>query len=71
MQHWTTNRTWRVSTGRRVVSTTRIANRYSAPDELATLLRDNHFVERSRHGSWQGDPFTAESESMILVFGKA
>ena len=64
--HWTTYRRW--SAGDQEHTTiTRIAVRYTFPQELAALLHYNGFTIIRQYGDWNGEPLTAASPSMIVV----
>ena len=65
---WTTYRRWRE--GDRDQTTTRIALRYTFPQELAALLHHNGLTIVRRYGDWNGEPLTAESPSIIAVCRK-
>lgn len=71
VQHWTTLRSWRTASGDSAVNVTRIAIRYAESEELTALLRGSGFAVRSRYGSWLGEPYSGESESMIFVCARA
>jgi SAM-dependent methyltransferase len=64
--HWTTHRRWHED-GRERTKTTRIALRYTFPQELAALLDRNGFTIVRRYGDWNGEPLTAASRSIIMV----
>ena len=64
--HWTTHRRWHEG-GRGHTKTTRIALRYTFPQELAALLDRNGFTIVRRYGDWNGEPLTATSPSIIVV----
>jgi len=67
--HWTTHRRWREG-GQERTKTTRIALRYTFPQELAALLDHNGFTIARRYGDWNGEPLTAASRSIIVVCRK-
>jgi SAM-dependent methyltransferase len=67
--HWTTYRRWRDGVQERT-KVTRIALRYTFPQELAALLHHNGFAITRRYGNWNGDPLTATSPSIIVVCRK-
>ena len=67
--HWTTHRRWREGAQERT-KTTRIALRYTFPQELAALLHHNGLTIVRRYGDWNGEPLTAESPSIIAVCRK-
>jgi SAM-dependent methyltransferase len=64
--HWTTHQRWHED-GRERTKTTRIALRYTFPQELAALLDRNGFTLVRRYGDWNGEPLTADSRSIIVV----
>ena len=49
---------------------TRIALRYTFPQELAALLHYNGFTIVRQYGDWNREPLTAESTSIIMVCRK-
>lgn len=49
---------------------TRIALRYTFPQELAALLSYNGFTILRQYGDWNQEPLTATSPSIIVVCGK-
>ena len=67
--HWTTYRRWREGARERA-KTTRIALRYTFPQELAALLHYNGLTVVRRYGDWNGEPLTATSPSIIVVCRK-
>ena len=67
--HWTTHRRWQEG-GEERVKTTRIALRYTFPQELAALLRHNGLTIARQYGDWNRDPLTAASPSIITVCRK-
>ena len=64
--HWTTHRRWHEG-GRERTKTTRIALRYTFPQELAALLDRNGFTIVRWYGDWNGESLTAASRSIIVV----
>jgi SAM-dependent methyltransferase len=64
--HWTTHQRWHED-GRERTKTTRIALRYTFPQELAALLDRNGFTLVRQYGDWNGEPLTADSRSIIVV----
>jgi SAM-dependent methyltransferase len=66
---WTTHQRWQEGARERT-KTTRIALRYTFPQELAALLHHNGFTIARRYGDWNGEPLTAASRSIILVCRK-
>jgi len=67
--HWTTYRRWREG-DREYTKTTRIALRYTFPQELAALLHYNGFAIIRQYGDWNLEPLTAASTSIIVVCRK-
>jgi hypothetical protein len=67
--HWTTRLSWHEG-GRERTKSTRIALRYTFPQELAALLDRNGFAIVRRYGDWNGKPLTAASRSIIVVCRK-
>ena len=49
---------------------TRIAVRYTFPQELAALLHYNGFTIIRQYGDWDCEPLTAASPSIIVVCRK-
>ncbi len=64
--HWTTYRRWREGDTERT-KTTRIAVRFTFPQELETLLFYNGFTVIRQYGDWNLEPLTADSRSIIVV----
>jgi len=67
--HWTTYRRWRAG-DREHTTITRIAVRYTFPQELAALLHYNGFTIIRQYGDWNLEPLTAASTSIISVCRK-
>jgi SAM-dependent methyltransferase len=67
--HWTTYRRWREGEQGRT-SITRIALRYTFPQELAALLHYNGFAILRQYGDWNLEPLTGASPSIICVCRK-
>ncbi len=67
--HWTTHRRW-LEGNRERVRTTRIAVRYTFPQELAGLLHYNGFEVLRQYGDWSLEPLNRDSPNIILVCGK-
>jgi SAM-dependent methyltransferase len=67
--HWTSYRRWHEGSEERT-KITRIALRYTFPQELAALLHHNGFTIARRYGDWDGEPLTAASPSIIVVCRK-
>jgi SAM-dependent methyltransferase len=64
--HWTTRRRWQ-DEGRDLTKITRIAVRYTFPQELEALLFYNGFTIIRQYGDWNLEPLTADSRSIIVV----
>lgn len=67
--HWTTYRRWREG-DREQTRVTRIALRYTFPQELAMLLDYNGFSIERQYGDWNLEPLAAASPSIISVCRK-
>lgn len=67
--HWTNYRRWREGEQEQT-QVTRIAVRYTFPQELAALLYYNGFQIRRQYGDWELEPLTAASPSIIVVCRK-
>ena len=67
--HWTTYRRWREG-DQEHTKVTRIALRYTFPQELAALLYYNGFSIVRQYGDWNLEPLTAASPSIIIVCRK-
>ncbi len=67
--HWTTYRRWREG-GQEHTKITRIALRYTFPQELAALLYYSGFTIIRQYGDWNLEPLTAASTSIIVVCSK-
>jgi SAM-dependent methyltransferase len=67
--HWTTYRRWREGEEEHT-KVTRIALRYTFPQELAALLYYNGFSIIRQYGDWNLEPLTAASTSIIVVCRK-
>jgi SAM-dependent methyltransferase len=67
--HWTTYRRWRTG-AQEHTKITRIAVRYTFPQELAALLYYNGFTIIRQYGDWNREPLTAASPSIIVVCRK-
>jgi SAM-dependent methyltransferase len=67
--HWTTYRRWREGEEEHT-KVTRIALRYTFPQELAALLYYNGFTILRQYGDWNREPLTAASPSIIVVCRK-
>jgi SAM-dependent methyltransferase len=64
--HWTTRWRWR-ERGRERTRVTRIAVRFTFPQELEALLHHNGFEIIRLYGDWNLEPLAAESPSIIVV----
>lgn len=64
--HWTTYRRWHEGAEEHT-RTTRIALRYTFPQELAALLHHNGLSIVRQYGDWNGGPLTATSPSIVVV----
>jgi SAM-dependent methyltransferase len=67
--HWTTYRRWREG-DQEQTRVTRIAVRYTFPQELSALLHYNGFAIERQYGDWNLEPLTAASPSIIVVCRK-
>ena len=67
--HWTTYRRWQVG-AQQHTKVTRIAVRYTFPQELAALLHYNGFAITRQYGDWNLEPLAAASPSIIVVCRK-
>jgi SAM-dependent methyltransferase len=67
--HWTTYRRWHEGEEEHT-KVTRIALRYTFPQELAALLYYNGFEIIEQYGDWNHEPLTAASPSIIMVCHK-
>jgi SAM-dependent methyltransferase len=67
--HWTTYRRWQ-ETGREQTRITRIAVRFTFPQELEALLHYNGFSLLRQFGDWDLKPLAAASPSIITVCRK-
>lgn len=67
--HWTTYRRWHEG-GQERTRVSRIAVRYTFPQELAALLHYNGFHILRQYGDWNLEPLTASSPSIIVVCRK-
>lgn len=66
--HWTTTRRWLGDDGDQArTRVTRIALRYTFPQELAALLHYNGLAVERLYGDWNLEPLTAASRSIIVV----
>ena len=67
--HWTTYRRWREA-DQEQTKVTRIAVRFTFPQELAALLHYNGFDILRQYGDWNLEPLGAASPSIIVVCRK-
>jgi len=70
IQHYTCPHQWLHPGGQREEKTHRTALRYVFPQEMEALLYYNGLQIRACYGSWQQEPLTATSPSMIYVCQK-
>jgi SAM-dependent methyltransferase len=70
IQHYTRHLTFSHPDGQTEERTNRTALRYVYPQEMEALLFYNGFQIRACYGSWQQEPLTATSPSMIYVCQK-
>jgi SAM-dependent methyltransferase len=66
---WTTYRRWHED-GKEQTTVTRIALRFTGPQELAGLLHNAGFAILRQYGDWDGSPLSATSPSIIVVCRK-
>lgn len=66
IMHWTTYRRWQAPAGSRM-TTTRIACRFTYPQELEALLHYNGFQIVQQYGDWNKASFSAQSEAIISI----
>jgi SAM-dependent methyltransferase len=67
--HWTTYRRWQDGDAVQT-RVTRIAVRYTFPQELDALLHYSGFDSLRQYGDWNLEPLSAASPSIIVVCGK-
>ncbi len=67
--HWTTYRRWRTG-DQDQLKTTRIAVRFTFPQELMALLHHGGFRVMRQYGDWDLQQLTADSTSIIVVCRK-
>ena len=70
IQHYTRHLTFHHPGGQQEEKTLHTALRYVYPQEMEALLYYNGFQIRACYGSWQQEPLTAASRSMICVCQK-
>jgi hypothetical protein len=68
--HWKYRRRWRED-GEEHTRVTRIALRYTFPQELAAMLHYSGFCIVRQYGDWNLQPLTATSRSIIVVCRKS
>jgi SAM-dependent methyltransferase len=68
--HRTSHKRWREGSEERTMHT-RIALRYTFPQELAALLHCHGFTIDRQYGDWNYEPLTASSTSIIVVCRKS
>lgn len=68
IMHWTTYRRWKDAT-KTHRTTTRIACRFTYPQELQALLHYNGFRLIQQYGDWDKNSLTAASESIVSICG--
>lgn len=66
VMHWTSYRRW-WQNGQEQCKVTRIATRYTFPQELLALLHYNGFAVQEQYGDWDRTPLTAASPSIISI----
>jgi hypothetical protein len=66
VMHWATYRRWRSASGAQC-KVTRIACRFTYPEELRALLHYNGFALEAQYGDWDRAPVTATSPSLISL----
>lgn len=64
--HWTSYRRWQAADGPHT-RVTRIACRFTYPQELEALLHYNGFAIAAQYGGWDRRPVAADSSSLISV----
>ena len=65
--HWTTYRRWTGGDGAPRQRTTRIACRFTSPDEIEELLEAAGFEIVAQYGDWDFAPFRARGERLITL----
>jgi SAM-dependent methyltransferase len=69
IMHWTAYRRWHEG-DQEQTQVSRIAVRFTFPQELAALLHDNGFTILRQYGDWNLEPLTEASPSIIVVCRK-
>ncbi len=67
VMHWTTLRRWADGNGTPRSRTTRIACRFTSPDEIEDLLEAAGFDIVAQYGDWNFAPFRARGERLITL----
>ena len=65
--HWTTYRRWTDVGGAPRQRTTRIACRFTSPDEIEALLEAAGFEIVAQYGDWDFAPFRARGERLVTL----
>ena len=65
--HWTTYRRWQDADAIAQVRTTRIACRFTGPDDIAALLAAAGFEIVAQYGGWDFSRFRPDSEHLITL----
>ena len=65
--HWTTYRRWTADDGTPQVRTTRIACRFTSPDEIEDLLEAAGFEIVAQYGDWDFAPFRASGPRLVTL----
>jgi ubiquinone/menaquinone biosynthesis C-methylase UbiE len=65
--HWTTYRRWTDAAGAPQLRATRIACRFTSPDEIEYLLDDAGLEIVAQYGDWDFAPFRASGERLITL----
>ena len=67
VMHWTTVRRWTGGDGAPRERTSRIACRFTGPDEIEALLEAAGFEIIAQYGDWDFTPFRARGERLITL----
>ena len=67
VMHWTTTRRWTDGDGAPRERTTRIACRFTGPDEIEALLEAAALEIVAQYGDWDFAPFRARGERLITL----
>jgi ubiquinone/menaquinone biosynthesis C-methylase UbiE len=65
--HWTSYRRWSDADGTPQLRTSRIACRFTSPDEIEELLEAAGFEIVAQYGDWNFAPFRARGERLITL----